>query len=244
MPACQPPPCQLQDTVSPDHPTGQTLAATPVLLLDVAERLFAQKGIDNVSIREIVRASGQSNLSAAHYHFGSREALIGAVIERRIRVVNALRHQQLDCLEATGQDSSVDAIIMALVGVLGEAVKTMPWGPDYVHLVAQALFNSQLHIREMIDPQAMSSHPRFTEMLRRLLPDLPLGVFNDRLVVLDNESVYSVARWIQCNGPVGDGNSDSFGMMIRNTADFLAAGMAAPVSHVKTGNAIQQGAVS
>ena len=53
------------------------MAATPTQLLDVAERLFAERGIDNVSIREIVRASGQSNLSAAHYHFGTREALVG-----------------------------------------------------------------------------------------------------------------------------------------------------------------------
>ena len=47
----------------------EKLTDTAIQMLDVAERLFASKGIDKVSLREIVRASGQSNLSAAHYHF-------------------------------------------------------------------------------------------------------------------------------------------------------------------------------
>ncbi len=211
----------------------QTLAATPTLLLDVAERLFAENGFDKVSIREIVRASGQSNLSAAHYHFGSREALVAAVIDRRLRAINILRDKQLDQLEATGGDSSIYAVVMAMVGVLGEVVKTMPWGPDYVRLVAQALFSPQLHIREMIDPLTMSSYARSIRMLRRLLPDLPTRVFNDRFAILESEAAYSVARWIQSNGPVTATKTRSYNMMLRNTGDFLAAGMAAPIGGPK-----------
>jgi AcrR family transcriptional regulator len=213
-----------------------SLKPTPTQLLDVAERLFAEKGIDNVSIREIVRTSGQSNLSAAHYHFGTREALIGALIERRIRVINTLRHKRLDQLEATGQDKNIYAVVMAMMGVLGEAVKTMPWGPDYVRLTAQALFNSQLHIREMIDPQAMDAHTRWSDMLRPLLPAVPLRVFNDRVLILDSESVYSIARWIQAHGAVTPSTSRSYSTMIANTLDFLAAGMAAPVGKPKIGS--------
>lgn len=214
----------------------QSLAATPTLLLDVAERLFAENGIDNVSIREIVRASGQSNLSAAHYHFGSREALVAAVIDRRLRAVNILRDKNLDQLEATQGDSSIYTVIQTIVGVLGDVVKTMPWGPDYVRLIAQALFSSQLHIREMIDPQTMSSYARSTRMLRRLLPDLPTRVFNDRFAILESETAYSVARWIHANGPVTATKTRSYNMMIRNTVDFLAAGMAAPMGGPKADN--------
>jgi AcrR family transcriptional regulator len=53
-------------------------------LLDAAEQLFAAHGIAEVSIRQIVRASGQGNLSAAHYHFGSRDALIRALVESAV----------------------------------------------------------------------------------------------------------------------------------------------------------------
>ena len=80
-----------------------TLTDTAHQILDVAERLFARDGIDKVSLREIVRASGQNNLSAAHYHFGSREALIGKLLARRIRTINVVRHQRMDELEASGR---------------------------------------------------------------------------------------------------------------------------------------------
>lgn len=210
-----------------------TLAATPTLLLDVAERLFAENGIDKVSLREIVRASGQSNLSAAHYHFGSREALVAAVIDRRMRVINTLRHAHLDQLEASGRDRYVHTVILAMLGVLGDVVKTRAWGPDYVRLLAQALFSPQFHIREMIDPQTISSHARLTRMLRRLLPDLPTHVFNDRFAVLESETAYSIARWVQSNGPVTVTKTRSYGIMISNTVDFLAAGMAAPIGGPK-----------
>ena len=127
----------------------QPLAATPTQMLDVAERLFAENGIDNVSIREIVRGSGQSNLSAAHYHFGSREALIGAMLTRRIRVINGIRHERLDQLVASGRDNRIHAIVTATVGVLGDVVKTMPWGRDYVRVAA--LFSPKLHVWTLLD---------------------------------------------------------------------------------------------
>ena len=81
---------------APEVPTSPTATA----LLDAAERLFAQAGLAAVSIRRIVLASGQGNLSAAHYHFGSRDALVRAVIERRLREIDAIRNRRLDALEA------------------------------------------------------------------------------------------------------------------------------------------------
>ena len=60
------------------------LASTRDLLLDAAARLFAERGVDNVSIAEIVRAAGQRNTSAVHYHFGSRDEVLRAVLARHV----------------------------------------------------------------------------------------------------------------------------------------------------------------
>lgn len=216
-------------------PEDPALAGTPAHILDVAERLFAESSIDKVSIREILRESGQSNLSAAHYHFGSREALIGTLIARRIRVINTLRHQRLDALVAAGRDDSVYAVATTTVAVLGDVVKHMPWGRDYVRVVAQVLFSPhlrpELHMREHLDPKTMSGHIRATAMLRRLLPELTPRVFKDRIWMLNNQTTYSIARWIQTHGPVDASNSRRYAALIRNTAEFLAAGMAAPVGN-------------
>ena len=59
-------------------------ASTRDLLLDAAARLFAERGVDNVSIAEIVRAADQRNTSAVHYHFGSRDEVLRAVLARHV----------------------------------------------------------------------------------------------------------------------------------------------------------------
>lgn len=204
-------------------------ASTPTQMLDVAERLFATHGVDKVSIREIVRASGQSNLSAAHYHFGSREALIGALMARRIREINIVRHRYLDELESSGRDTSVHAVVSATVSALGDVVRCMPWGPDYVRVAAQVILSTRSQMRPYFDPETMSGQIRCRAMLRRLLPELPAQVFKDRIWILNNETAYGMARWIHAHGPVTPATSRRFSALIRNTVDFLAAGLTAPV---------------
>ena len=211
-----------------------SLAATPTQLLDVAERLFANQGIDNVSIREIVRASGQSNLSAAHYHFGSREAMVGALLARRIRAINVIRHQRLDALEAAARDNTIHAIVGVTIGALGEVVKSTSWGRDHVRVAAQVILSPNNDVQAFLDPDTMSGQIRCTAMLRRLLPQLRPQVFKDRIWILNNEATYSMARWINAHGPVTASNGRRFGVLLRNTADFLAAGLAAPVGEPAT----------
>jgi AcrR family transcriptional regulator len=207
----------------------EKLTDTAIQMLDVAERLFASKGIDKVSLREIVRASGQSNLSAAHYHFGSREGLIGALLARRIRAINVIRHQRMDKLEASGLGGDAYVIASETVNILGEVVKDTAWGADYVRVVAQAIFSLDREVWRYLDPATMSGHTRVRDMLRRALPHLPPRVFKDRIWMLNNQATYGIARWIQTNGAVTPANSRRYAMLIRNNADFLAAGMAAPI---------------
>ena len=58
--------------------------STPDLLIDAAARLFAERGVDNVSIADIVRSADQRNASAVHYHFGSRDDILLAVLTRHV----------------------------------------------------------------------------------------------------------------------------------------------------------------
>ena len=71
-------------------------ATTPDRLLDAAARLFAERGVDNVSIAEIVRAAGQRNTSAVHYHFGSRDEILRAVLARHVPAIAERRRELLE----------------------------------------------------------------------------------------------------------------------------------------------------
>lgn len=69
--------------------------STRIQILDCAEELFAEKGIGEVSLREIIGKAGV-NLAAVHYHFGSRDELVREVFHRRLKEVNS---ERLDALE-------------------------------------------------------------------------------------------------------------------------------------------------
>jgi AcrR family transcriptional regulator len=58
-------------------------------LIDTAERLFGQNGLDAVSLREIGRAAGQRNNSVTQYHFGTKEILLRSILAERLVPVNA-----------------------------------------------------------------------------------------------------------------------------------------------------------
>ena len=66
-------------------------------ILDAAEHLFARDGYHATSLRGIT-TTADANLAAVNYHFGSKEALLEAVIVRRLDPLNEIRRGQLEAL--------------------------------------------------------------------------------------------------------------------------------------------------
>jgi AcrR family transcriptional regulator len=88
--------------------------STRELLVDAAARLFAERGIDNVSIAEIVRSAGQRNTSALHYHFGNRDEVLRAVLERHVHQIAERRSvllEQARARPARDSRSAAEAIV-------------------------------------------------------------------------------------------------------------------------------------
>jgi len=63
-------------------------------LLDTAEALISANGYANTSLREITAQAG-ANLAAVNYHFGSKEGLVSAMLERRLTPLNKKRTHRL-----------------------------------------------------------------------------------------------------------------------------------------------------
>jgi AcrR family transcriptional regulator len=83
-------------------------------ILDAAEREFAAHGFHGASLRSVTRAAGV-NVASIHYHFGSKEALLRATLERIVRPVNQERLRQLDGVLALEQVPSVESILTAFI---------------------------------------------------------------------------------------------------------------------------------
>ncbi|WP_137723637.1 helix-turn-helix domain-containing protein [Prescottella subtropica] len=82
-------------------------------LLNVAERLIAERGLHGVSAREIVRTAGQRNNSAITYHFGTWDGLLEAVWLTHMGTVNAHRADMVAALdhdESPACDSTTDPL--------------------------------------------------------------------------------------------------------------------------------------
>jgi AcrR family transcriptional regulator len=74
--------------------------STKLLLIEVGEELFARRGIDGVSIREITAAAGQANSTVVQYHFKSKAGLVSAILQHRLRQIEAIRRQRFEQMRA------------------------------------------------------------------------------------------------------------------------------------------------
>jgi AcrR family transcriptional regulator len=71
---------------------------TPERLLDAAERLIAEQGVNAVSLRAVNQAAG-ANVAAVHYHFGTKVELVSAALHRRMSVLAEERFALLAPIE-------------------------------------------------------------------------------------------------------------------------------------------------
>ena len=112
------------------------MADTRALILAAAERLYAERGLEGVSLREITEAAGQRNNAAVHYHFGGRDGLVQALFELRYAALEARRAGMLAELDGSGRARDVEALIRVLVLPFAEAAEQGAEG-DWVRFVAR-----------------------------------------------------------------------------------------------------------
>lgn len=107
------------------------------LLIDAARTLFAERGIEGASMREVGRAADQRNTNAVQYHFGDRESLLFAVLKPHHERVGARRAALLDELDAN-LAPSLRGLASALVRPAAAMLED-PAGRDYLRIVAELI---------------------------------------------------------------------------------------------------------
>lgn len=112
-----------------------SVASGPQALVQSGRRLFAEKGVDTVSLREIVRDAGHRNTNAVQYHFGDRAALLTAVVEPFEREVGARRAALVDVL-ATEPAPPIRSIAGALVRPSAAMLESVE-GRHHLRIVAE-----------------------------------------------------------------------------------------------------------
>ena len=139
-------------------------------LIEAARALFANRGIDGVSIRELGRAAAQRNNNAVQYHFGDREALLLAVLAPHNERVGSRRAALLDELEAE-TTPSIRSLAGALVRPSAAMLENAP-GRDYLRIVAE-LIGDPANIRRR-GPFDGTGLDRWNRLAKRHMPDTTL----------------------------------------------------------------------
>ena len=150
--------------------------ATSVALLDAAEHAFAERGIEHASLRAIMRSAG-ANPAAVHYHFGSRQALARAVLERTLRPLNQRRLALLAEAEALahlgGRAIALPELLDALVRPDFEAVAELGRrSPGRGRLIGTIYNQPERFVKALVEEHFEPVAAKFMPHLVAVLPHI------------------------------------------------------------------------
>ena len=167
--------------------------STSDTVLDVAERLFAERGIDGVSLREIAKAAGSRNTGVAHYYFGDKQHLVDAIIARRSPSLHARRAQLLAeaTSDARGGLAGPEMLVRVIMTPLAEALER---GDNFIGFLARIATESPASIDiAKLDQKPAQSFLAASRLLARGLPGLTRHRFQIRLDLLMQLMVTAIA---------------------------------------------------
>ncbi|MCX4831350.1 TetR/AcrR family transcriptional regulator [Streptomyces sp. NBC_01016] len=132
-----------------------------------AERLLAEHGLDGASLRQISAAAGNGNNTAVQYHFGSKQTLIQAIFEYRLRDLNARRDALVD--ERRPRDVR-SWVACHVVPVLEQGERD---GSRYLSFVAKLQQHGRRDVLDRLAPELLAPTTRFRTEVGALLAGVP-----------------------------------------------------------------------
>ncbi len=155
----------------------------PQHLKAVALRLFAERGINGVTVRQIAEAAGQKNHAAITYHFGSKEALIRQLVVDGAKAIDARRNAALEGAKATGGPHTVLQVMEILVESSVDQ-EPPPGGECYNRFIAGLQLSDRALFMDALEGRWNSGYQRCLSEIRRLMAHLPGELLNQRLVFM------------------------------------------------------------
>jgi len=203
---------------------------TQAVLISTAERLFAEHGVDGISLSEINRAAGQRNKSALHYHFGSREGLLLALLKKHRDSIDIVRRERLEGVTDLAS-WPLYRLVDLMVRPLYAKLEDPDGGIEYLRIMAQ-LSSSPNHPASLwlftnLPPAMVAVAPH----LYSNVPDMP-EVFRLRRAHLMNVTMFHALLAESYSDPaIAPSGSDWRELQICDLIDALCGLVTAPRSH-------------
>lgn len=203
--------------------------ATQSALMQAAEKLIAQRGIENISIRDIVSTAGQKNESALQYHFKNFSGLIKAIQSKRSEETIQHREVLLRTLLETSAKPNIRQLCEIMVQPSYDLARTKVGYRRYIRAFGHELLlaeSSALSIVTQHGAGGASGH-QLSVLLKNALPHLDAKAYQRRMenaVRFCSSSMFHQAR--QKNAFRGDQAE----LFFHNLIDSLVGLLSAPES--------------
>ncbi|MBT1445932.1 TetR/AcrR family transcriptional regulator [Shewanella sp. JM162201] len=204
---------------------------TKTRILDAAEKLFAERGFSETSLR-LITSKAEVNLASVNYHFGSKKELIRAVLARYLDVFMPAASQELNKLTATGRPD-LDTIFSALVRPLLDLDKVRVEGTRiFLQLLGRGYIESQGHLRWFITTHYGEHLDRFVQVVCQSAPHIPPAEMFWRLHFTLGTVVFTMASSdaLMEIAEADFKEQNDIESVIRKVIPYMAAGVAVPLT--------------
>ncbi|MEO7050552.1 MAG: TetR/AcrR family transcriptional regulator [Rhodanobacter sp.] len=210
-----------QDVISSVNAT----ASTRDRILGAAETLFAQRGFDGASLRQLTAAAGV-NLAAVNYHFGSKEKLVEEVFRRRLDALNAARLAAL--AELGGKHAATLEEVLAAYIRPALELSHEGNGALFMRVLARAFAEHDGTLRQFLSDNYGHVMRQFTAEFARLLPHLSKPELYWRIDLVTGALTHAMSGFgmIQRQGDVSEQAHRE--QTVQHLLRFAAAGLSHP----------------
>ncbi len=205
---------------------------TKTRILDGAEKLFAREGFHNTSLRAITSLA-EANLASVNYHFGSKDALLQAVIERRLLPLNQIRETKIREVLARASEENTpptaDSLLCAFIEPTLEFSNSSPGAKDFISLVGRSLSDPDETVRNCFLTLVLPTFQLLFKGLCDALPQLSPTILLTRL-----QFIMGTMSHVMCMGTLSALNNPALpppldqNTLIQQLLKYALAGLEAP----------------
>ncbi|MGJ8516001.1 TetR/AcrR family transcriptional regulator [Carnimonas bestiolae] len=209
-------------------------ASTAEIILDAAEAVFAADGDTHASLRCITSHAGV-NIAAVNYHFGSKDGLIKAVLERRMGELNRERLRRLDELESGDEPPRPSQLIKAYFGpLITFASQQNSDARAFVALIERSVTNPNSFTQAIVADQFEQVVLRYRNAFHAALPQVPKAEVSWRFQFMLGATAYALygSSQLALLFDVEESHEESLARLEPRLMSFLLGGLRTPLPEV------------
>lgn len=201
---------------------------TKTKILDAAEKLFAERGFSETSLR-LITSKAEVNLASVNYHFGSKKELIRAVLARYLDQFMPAASDEIATIRQQKPDASLTEIFSALVAPLLALNGIRTGGTrTFLQLLGRGYIESQGHLRWFITSHYGEHLHQFVNAVQQSVPNIPKADIFWRLHFTLGTVVFTMgsADALMDIAAADFGERNNIETVIRKVIPYIASGVA------------------